>query len=83
LSVAAAENLLTPTIRRNLDLQILLFNNRVYGLTKGQYSPTSRVFRLSGPGRGQAMTGCALPRSRGAHRRRGRTRLLDQREQAL
>jgi 2-oxoglutarate ferredoxin oxidoreductase subunit beta len=29
-------------IRRNLDLQILLFNNRIYGLTKGQYSPTSR-----------------------------------------
>ncbi len=29
------------TIRRNLDLKILLFNNRIYGLTKGQYSPTS------------------------------------------
>ncbi len=28
-------------LRRNVDLQILLFNNRVYGLTKGQYSPTS------------------------------------------
>ncbi|MGH0034385.1 MAG: 2-oxoacid:ferredoxin oxidoreductase subunit beta [Myxococcota bacterium] len=36
-------NHLLHTIRRNLDLQILLFNNRVYGLTKGQYSPTSRV----------------------------------------
>jgi 2-oxoglutarate ferredoxin oxidoreductase subunit beta len=35
-------NHLLHTIRRNLDLQILLFNNRVYGLTKGQYSPTSR-----------------------------------------
>ena len=34
-------NHLLHTIRRNLDLQILLFNNRVYGLTKGQYSPTS------------------------------------------
>ncbi|HYO63994.1 MAG TPA: 2-oxoacid:ferredoxin oxidoreductase subunit beta [Pyrinomonadaceae bacterium] len=28
-------------IRRNLDLNIVLFNNRIYGLTKGQYSPTS------------------------------------------
>ena len=28
-------------IRRNLDLNIILFNNRIYGLTKGQYSPTS------------------------------------------
>jgi 2-oxoglutarate ferredoxin oxidoreductase subunit beta len=36
-------NHLLHTIRRNVDLQILLFNNRVYGLTKGQYSPTSRV----------------------------------------
>ena len=30
-------------IRRNLDCQVLLFNNEIYGLTKGQYSPTSRV----------------------------------------
>ncbi|MBK9370287.1 MAG: 2-oxoacid:ferredoxin oxidoreductase subunit beta [Deltaproteobacteria bacterium] len=30
-------------LRRNVDLQILLFNNRIYGLTKGQYSPTSEV----------------------------------------
>ncbi|MEO5772626.1 MAG: 2-oxoacid:ferredoxin oxidoreductase subunit beta [Sphingomicrobium sp.] len=29
-------------VRRNLDCQILLFNNEIYGLTKGQYSPTSR-----------------------------------------
>src|SRR6187431_1153404 len=28
-------------IRRNVDLKIVLFNNRIYGLTKGQYSPTS------------------------------------------
>src|SRR4051794_16123162 len=28
-------------IRRNLDMKIILFNNRIYGLTKGQYSPTS------------------------------------------
>jgi 2-oxoglutarate ferredoxin oxidoreductase subunit beta len=36
-------NHLLHTIRRNVDLQILLFNNRVYGLTKGQYSPTSNL----------------------------------------
>src|SRR3989442_1424934 len=30
-------------IRRNLDLKIILFNNRIYGLTKGQYSPTSEL----------------------------------------
>ncbi|MDJ0948023.1 MAG: 2-oxoacid:ferredoxin oxidoreductase subunit beta [Alphaproteobacteria bacterium] len=29
-------------LRRNLDVQFLLFNNEIYGLTKGQYSPTSR-----------------------------------------
>ncbi len=34
-------NHLLHSIRRNLNIQILLFNNRVYGLTKGQYSPTS------------------------------------------
>jgi 2-oxoglutarate ferredoxin oxidoreductase subunit beta len=30
-------------LRRNLDCQLLLFNNEIYGLTKGQYSPTSRI----------------------------------------
>lgn len=30
-------------IRRNLDLNYILFNNRIYGLTKGQYSPTSEL----------------------------------------
>ena len=34
-------NHLLHIIRRNLDINILLFNNRIYGLTKGQYSPTS------------------------------------------
>lgn len=34
-------NHLIHVLRRNVDLQILLFNNRIYGLTKGQYSPTS------------------------------------------
>ncbi len=36
-------NHLIHAIRRNVDLKILLFNNRIYGLTKGQYSPTSPV----------------------------------------
>ena len=36
-------NHLIHVLRRNLDLNILLFNNRIYGLTKGQYSPTSRA----------------------------------------
>jgi 2-oxoglutarate ferredoxin oxidoreductase subunit beta len=36
-------NHLLHVIRRNVNMQVLLFNNRVYGLTKGQYSPTSRV----------------------------------------
>jgi 2-oxoglutarate/2-oxoacid ferredoxin oxidoreductase subunit beta len=36
-------NHLLHTIRRNVDTQILLFNNQIYGLTKGQYSPTSAV----------------------------------------
>jgi 2-oxoglutarate ferredoxin oxidoreductase subunit beta len=36
-------NHLMHALRRNVDLNILLFNNRIYGLTKGQYSPTSQV----------------------------------------
>jgi 2-oxoglutarate ferredoxin oxidoreductase subunit beta len=35
-------NHLIHILRRNVDVQILLFNNEIYGLTKGQYSPTSR-----------------------------------------
>ena len=34
-------NHLLHAIRRNIDLKIILFNNQIYGLTKGQYSPTS------------------------------------------
>ena len=36
-------NHLIHVLRRNVDLNILLFNNRIYGLTKGQYSPTSEA----------------------------------------
>jgi 2-oxoglutarate ferredoxin oxidoreductase subunit beta len=36
-------NHLIHTLRRNVNLKILLFNNKIYGLTKGQYSPTSEL----------------------------------------
>jgi 2-oxoglutarate ferredoxin oxidoreductase subunit beta len=36
-------NHLLHILRRNVDVQLLLFNNEIYGLTKGQYSPTSRI----------------------------------------
>jgi 2-oxoglutarate/2-oxoacid ferredoxin oxidoreductase subunit beta len=36
-------NHLIHALRRNVDIKILLFNNRIYGLTKGQYSPTSEM----------------------------------------
>jgi len=36
-------NHMLHVLRRNVDCQILLFNNQIYGLTKGQYSPTSRI----------------------------------------
>jgi 2-oxoglutarate/2-oxoacid ferredoxin oxidoreductase subunit beta len=36
-------NHLIHILRRNVDVNILMFNNRIYGLTKGQYSPTSEV----------------------------------------
>ena len=40
-------NHLIHVLRRNLDLNILLFNNRIYGLTKGQYSPTSETGKVT------------------------------------
>ncbi len=40
-SLSIGGNHLIHVLRRNVDLQILMFNNRIYGLTKGQYSPTS------------------------------------------
>ena len=41
-------NHLIHALRRNVNLRILLFNNQVYGLTKGQYSPTSPVGQQTG-----------------------------------
>jgi 2-oxoglutarate/2-oxoacid ferredoxin oxidoreductase subunit beta len=40
-------NHLIHALRRNVNLTILLFNNRIYGLTKGQYSPTSEVGKIT------------------------------------
>lgn len=40
-AMAIGGNHFIHTIRRNIDLNIVLFNNKIYGLTKGQYSPTS------------------------------------------
>jgi 2-oxoglutarate ferredoxin oxidoreductase subunit beta len=41
-------NHLIHALRRNVNLKILMFNNRIYGLTKGQYSPTSGQGKVSG-----------------------------------
>ena len=41
-ALAIGGNHFIHTIRRNVDINILLFNNEIYGLTKGQFSPTSK-----------------------------------------
>lgn len=41
-SLAIGGNHFIHEIRRNVDINIVLFNNKIYGLTKGQYSPTSK-----------------------------------------
>ncbi len=48
-------------LRRNLNCQIMLFNNEIYGLTKGQYSPTSRVGTASPTTPGGSVDRPALP----------------------
>lgn len=42
-ALAIGGNHLLHALRRNIDINIVLFNNRIYGLTKGQYSPTSEI----------------------------------------
>jgi 2-oxoglutarate/2-oxoacid ferredoxin oxidoreductase subunit beta len=42
-SLSIGGNHLIHAMRRNVDIKLLMFNNRIYGLTKGQYSPTSEV----------------------------------------
>ncbi|WP_436492476.1 2-oxoacid:ferredoxin oxidoreductase subunit beta [Actinokineospora sp. HUAS TT18] len=46
-SLSIGGNHLIHTLRRNVNLKILLFNNRIYGLTKGQYSPTSEPGKIT------------------------------------
>ncbi len=46
-ALAIGGNHLIHELRRNIDLNILLFNNEIYGLTKGQYSPTSRFGQVT------------------------------------
>ncbi|WP_221933004.1 2-oxoacid:ferredoxin oxidoreductase subunit beta [Tessaracoccus rhinocerotis] len=46
-SLSIGGNHLIHTLRRNVNITILLFNNEIYGLTKGQYSPTSEVGKLT------------------------------------
>ena len=41
-ALAIGGNHFIHAVRRNLDIKIILFNNEIYGLTKGQYSPTSK-----------------------------------------
>jgi 2-oxoglutarate ferredoxin oxidoreductase subunit beta len=45
LSIGA--NHLIHALRRNVNIKVLLFNNRIYGLTKGQYSPTSETGKVT------------------------------------
>ena len=42
-ALAIGGNHFIHAVRRNVDMKLLLFNNRIYGLTKGQYSPTSEL----------------------------------------
>ncbi len=46
-SLAIGGNHFIHVLRRNIDLNILLLNNRIYGLTKGQYSPTTPVGKVT------------------------------------
>ncbi|MGH3424695.1 MAG: 2-oxoacid:ferredoxin oxidoreductase subunit beta [Nocardioidaceae bacterium] len=47
-SLSIGGNHLIHTLRRNVNIRVLLFNNRIYGLTKGQYSPTSEQGKVTG-----------------------------------
>ncbi len=46
-SLSIGGNHFIHVLRRNIDLNIVLFNNRIYGLTKGQYSPTSELGKVT------------------------------------
>ena len=46
-SLAIGGNHFIHAIRRNVNLNVILFNNEIYGLTKGQYSPTSKLGKIT------------------------------------
>jgi len=46
-ALAIGGNHFIHAIRRNIDINIILFNNQIYGLTKGQYSPTSKLGKIT------------------------------------
>lgn len=46
-ALAIGGNHFIHAVRRNIDINILLFNNEIYGLTKGQYSPTSKLGKIT------------------------------------
>src|SRR3981189_1853852 len=46
-ALAIGGNHTIPLLRRNVGIKVLLFNNRIYGLTKGQYSPTSEFQKVT------------------------------------
>ncbi len=46
-SLAIGGNHFIHSIRRNIDLNVILFNNEIYGLTKGQYSPTTKLGKIT------------------------------------
>lgn len=46
-SMAIGGNHFIHVVRRNVDLNIILFNNEIYGLTKGQYSPTTKLGKVT------------------------------------
>ena len=46
-SLAIGGNHFNHAIRRNIDLNMILFNNEIYGLTKGQYSPTTKLGKIT------------------------------------
>ncbi|MFI3290056.1 MAG: 2-oxoacid:ferredoxin oxidoreductase subunit beta [Rikenellaceae bacterium] len=46
-SLAIGGNHFIHAVRRNIDLNVILFNNEIYGLTKGQYSPTSKLGKIT------------------------------------
>lgn len=46
-SLAIGGNHFIHALRRNIDLNVILFNNEIYGLTKGQYSPTTKLGKIT------------------------------------